>query len=77
MNTRCIQINDCGDCPLFDNVYYGYEQTCTVLDRRMDWSASYPEYPIPSDCPLSEDVPTDVSNGALSRLGNKARKQKS
>lgn len=43
-----VVLANCNDCPYFDNEYYGYEQTCTILDRAIgDYNN-----PIPADCPV-------------------------
>lgn len=55
MSKRIAIINNCNDCPYFDNEYYGYHEKCTKLDREIPrdketWSI----YPIPEDCPLEK-----------------------
>lgn len=50
MNRRVI-IEQCDQCPFFDNEYYGYDETCTKLDRKIKSNEHY-EHNIPDDCPL-------------------------
>jgi hypothetical protein len=46
----CI-INYCDECPYFDNEYYGYNETCNKLSRKIIKNGQY-RYEIPDDCPL-------------------------
>ena len=58
MNTRKLIISCCDQCPHFNNEYYGYEETCRKLDRKieknneMDYES---RFPIPDDCPLDKE----------------------
>ncbi len=48
---KIIVINRCEDCPFFDNYYYDYNETCTLLNK-----ANPPQpgksWEILEDCPL-------------------------
>ena len=59
--SKQLIIDKCDDCPFFDNEYYGYDETCTKLDRVIKSNKNY-TYDIPSDCPLIEvsgDIESD------------------
>jgi len=47
MSKRVVVIDNCDQCPHFDNEYYSYNETCMELKR----INPYP-YNIPDDCPL-------------------------
>lgn len=47
---RIVVISYYSECPHFDNEYYGYCETCTKLNRKIERNSS--EYEIPDDCPL-------------------------
>lgn len=48
---KIIIINNCNDCPFFDNEYYEYNENCTKTGKQVK-SLSFNNYPIPADCPL-------------------------
>ena len=63
MAKRICIIECCDDCPYFDNEYYGYNETCTKLSRKMvralgpfGVSNIHARYDIPEDCPLTLEV---------------------
>jgi hypothetical protein len=60
MNKRILTIDNCNDCPYFDNHYFSYNEICRKLDRIIqkdrNRSAITPLYPIPDDCPLEKCV---------------------
>lgn len=47
---KLLVINDCDDCKHFDNSYWGYEEYCMSLKRKIKRVINI--YPIPDDCPL-------------------------
>ena len=47
---KIVIIGTCDSCPFFDNQYYGYNEICKCLDRKIDSVDG--EHPIPDDCPL-------------------------
>lgn len=53
-NRICI-ISYCDECPHFDNEYYGYNETCVKLSRKISKNGQY-RYEIPDDCPLTLEV---------------------
>ena len=68
MNRKLV-IDKCDDCPFFDNVYWGYEETCRLLNRKIQQvddsdSILWLKYPIPNDCPLeiSDEEPTKTNS---------------
>lgn len=52
MNKKVI-IDSCNNCPYFDDAHYGYNETCTLLNRRIPHTTdlSYTRA-IPEDCTL-------------------------
>lgn len=52
-----IKINRCDECPHFDNEYYGYHETCTLLNRKIEYTDG--KRIIPDDCPLPENDNTN------------------
>jgi len=58
MNKKLV-IDKCDECPFFNNVYYGYEETCTLLDKKIKQVCEL-FYPIPNECPLetTDEKPT-------------------
>ena len=64
MNKKLV-IDKCDDCLFFDNVYWGYEETCRLLNRKIQQvddsdSKLWLKHPIPNNCPLetSDEEPT-------------------
>ena len=55
MSNRICIISFCDECPHFDNVYYGYDETCKKLNRKIVKNGDY-RYDIPDDCPLTLEV---------------------
>ena len=53
---RLVVISTCEECPRFDNVYYGFHETCTKLNRTIP----HP-YEIPDDCPLEKVRDTEIA----------------
>ena len=53
MRKRILTISCCDDCCYFDNHYYGYNEICRMLNRKIEKIGG--EYPIPEDCPLPKD----------------------
>ena len=55
---KIVEIDDCTDCPFFDNDYWEYNHECTKLNRRIEIDfpvkENKPMYQIPVDCPLPE-----------------------
>jgi len=49
-------IENCDCCNNFDNSYWGYEEKCKLLNRRIPQKNLGNPHDIPSDCPL-EDAP--------------------
>jgi hypothetical protein len=60
MNRRILTIDNCNDCPYFDNYYFSYNEKCRKLDRvipRSESDSAFDKaYPIPDDCPLEKCV---------------------
>lgn len=48
---RIAVVTKCDNCPHFDNLYYGYDHTCKLLNREIE-REDYGPFPIPDDCPL-------------------------
>ena len=55
-------IDKCGSCTFFDNEYYGYEEECILLDRKIKREGVGEPYLPPNDCPLPE-VDEPVTEG--------------
>ena len=51
MANKILVIDSCHKCFVFDNEYYGYDEVCTPLGRKIA-RIDYDNYPIPDDCPL-------------------------
>lgn len=51
--SKFVTIDECEECPKFDNKYYSYNERCTLLDRIIHQVNG--DYPIPPDCPLPDD----------------------
>lgn len=49
---RVVEIEFCSECKNFDNQYFGYNETCKRLHRKIEKNKEG-EYQIPSDCPLT------------------------
>lgn len=51
---KLLVIDNCNDCPHFDNSYWGYEEKCKKLKRKIPWimRSERSVFPIPDDCPL-------------------------
>jgi hypothetical protein len=49
---KIVIINNCDECPNFDNEYYGYEEYCTKLGRRIGHISLV--HHTPDDCPLPD-----------------------
>lgn len=49
---KVLLINRCNDCCFFDNVYYGYRETCVLLHRKI--ASANDNFTIPDDCPLPD-----------------------
>jgi hypothetical protein len=60
-NRICI-IRYCDECPHFDNEYYGYEETCKKLNRKIKRNPNTIVYEIPDDCPLTLEYSRVTSN---------------
>lgn len=50
MNKKII-IDDCNNCPFFDNDYYMYMEECLILKRQIKRTGD-DIFNIPDDCPL-------------------------
>ena len=50
---KICEISLCDECHKFDNVYYGYNETCRLLDRKIEKNENC-DHDIPSDCPLTD-----------------------
>jgi len=52
---KVITIDRCDDCPNFDNAYYGYDEKCRVLNRKIERiKMDCFKHSIPLDCPLPD-----------------------
>jgi len=53
---RVTIISRCDHCPHFDNLYYSYNETCKLLNRKINQRINHPhsKYDIPDDCPLQK-----------------------
>jgi hypothetical protein len=49
---KVLIITRCDDCCFFDNEYYGYNEKCRRLDRKI--TSLNGDYEIPTDCPLDD-----------------------
>ena len=47
MKKKQVVIHNCEDCPFYDDYYWNYRQTCTLLRRITPRNGN-----IPDDCPL-------------------------
>lgn len=55
---RLVVISRCDECPYFDNVYWGYNERCRKLDRKIDsLEGQFDVHEIPEDCPLPKVSP--------------------
>ena len=61
MNKK-VTIKTCDNCPYFNNYYYGYQETCELLDRKIksEGDGFSGKHHIPVDCPLE-----DTDDGVL------------
>ena len=50
--TKVLIINDCNDCPHFDNEYWTFNMECELLKRILKISDRSGCIDIPDDCPL-------------------------
>ncbi len=48
-----VIIDNCSNCPFFDNQYYGYHEICKVMGIKIE-RISEDFYRIPEDCPLED-----------------------
>lgn len=53
-----LVINDCKQCPHFDNEYWGYNEVCMLLDRKIPSTKGANDHEIPEDCPLADEPQT-------------------
>ena len=53
---KLLVIDNCDDCPHFDNSYWGYEEKCKKLKKQiqMKYESGGGVFPIPDDCPLPD-----------------------
>jgi len=56
---KTVVISSCGHCPYFDNFYYGYDSTCTLLGKVVADSSLRDT--IDPGCPL-ESTDDEVKN---------------
>jgi predicted metal-binding protein len=61
MRIKVVHISSCHQCPNFDNEYWGYEEICRKLNRKIKRVKKKEgdnyvsdKYPIPKDCPLED-----------------------
>jgi hypothetical protein len=50
---KIVSINYCDECPYFNNEYWGFEEQCTKLNKKIDRKDG--KHIIPKDCPLQDD----------------------
>ena len=65
MKKTCV-IEQCNDCPFFDNEYYDFAQTCSKLNRKIDVE-NFRDYPMPVDCPLPDFFESTTSENTFNR----------
>jgi len=52
---KIVEIDCCDKCPHFDDVYYTYNEKCTLLRRVIKQvNVLFSIHPIPDDCPLED-----------------------
>ena len=57
---KIVVITNCDQCRYFDNYYYNYNETCTLLKRVIECDrSSISVHMIPDDCPLTTADTTD------------------
>ncbi len=49
---KILIIDKCDNCSYFNNEYYGYDEECMVLDRKIERAGGFSDHDIPNDCPL-------------------------
>lgn len=55
MKIATVEIDNCEQCPFFDNEYYSYERMCTKLDQKYTYEMAYPgEIKFLPGCPLPD-----------------------